>query len=107
MPTEFDGARFESVLLELSGDPSKWSLRKEWILFHKTYVITSSSKLKHARSYYDFHRRHLVKENPSVVEIFPTDDHGTSMMDDVTGVNLTDDLFPGNHIGENDKCYKC
>ena len=37
------------------------------------------------------------------------------MMDDVTGVNLTGDLFPRNHVGENDsvvlrgvtKCYKC
>ena len=51
---------------------------------------------------YYFYRRHLVKSDPSVVQMFPTDDRGTSMMDDVTDANLTDDLFPRNHAGEND-----
>ena len=34
--------------------------------------------------------------------MFPTDDHGTLMMDNRADVNLTDDLFPRNHIAEND-----
>ena len=92
VPTEFDSARFASVLLKLGGDPSKWSLRKEWILFHQTYFSTSSSRLKQARSCYDFYRRHLVK----------ADGGGTSMSDNVNDVNLMGDFIPRSHLDEND-----
>ena len=56
--TDFDIPRFAFVLKQLGGNVSKWSLKNEWILFHKTYFNTSSTKLKHARSCYDFYRRH-------------------------------------------------
>ena len=92
VPTEFDSARFASVLLKLGGDPSKWSLRKEWILFHQTYFSTSSSRSKQARSCYDFYRRHLVK----------ADGGGTSMSDNVNDVNLMGDFIPRSHLDKND-----
>ena len=35
VPTEVDSVRFESVLLELGGDPSKWSLKMSGYFFIK------------------------------------------------------------------------
>ena len=47
-PGEFELPRFSSVLNQISGDASKWSLKKEWIVFHKTYYNTSKARLEHA-----------------------------------------------------------
>ena len=61
LSTEFNLIRFKSVLKQLGGDPLNWSVKKGWIVFHKTYFNTSSSKIKHARSCYDFYRRHIKR----------------------------------------------
>ena len=55
-PGEFELPRFSSVLNQIGGDASKWSLKKEWIVFHKTYYNTSKARPKQARACYDFYR---------------------------------------------------
>ena len=55
----FEISYFRSVLAEVGeSDPSKWSLKKEWVDFHKKYFKVSCAKLTHARACYGFFRRH-------------------------------------------------
>ena len=59
-PGEFELPRFSSVLNQIGGDASKWSLKKEWIVFHKTYYNTSKARPKQARACYYFYRLHVA-----------------------------------------------
>ena len=60
----FEISRFRSVLAEVGeSDPSKWSLKKEWVDFYKKYYKVSCAKLTHARACYDVSRTHKPELN--------------------------------------------
>ena len=52
--SEFELRRFAYIIKQIGGDASKWSLKKEWIVFYKMYFNTSSAKPKYVRACYDF-----------------------------------------------------
>ena len=66
---------FSNVLNEIGGDPSKWSLRNEWIAFSKLYFNTSYPRSKHAKASRDFFAKNkdeLLCSSSSVKNITPS-----------------------------------
>ena len=66
---------FCTVLAHVGGDPTKWSLKNEWVKFVKIYFDTSRVRDKHARSAYDFFKKYKcsilhtisLRDNPGEV----------------------------------------
>ena len=61
----FDFSRFQSVLGEVclqdEPEPTKWSVKKEWVAFYKKYFNVASATITHAKACYDFFRRHKTE----------------------------------------------
>ena len=49
---------FADTLKKIGGNATNWSCTKEWLVFYKTYFNTSHAKLKHARAFYNFYKKH-------------------------------------------------
>ena len=52
---------FSNVLNEISGEPSKWSLKNEWGVFSKLYFNTAYPRSKHAKASRDFFLKYKDK----------------------------------------------
>ena len=56
---DFEPERFKLVIDQLGGNAVEWSLKREWVLFFKTYFGSSTATVKQARSCYDYFRRNI------------------------------------------------
>ena len=56
---DFEPERFKLVIYQLGGNAVEWSLKREWVLFFKTYFGSSTATVKQARSCYDYFRRNI------------------------------------------------
>ena len=61
LSSRFDQHKFFSLLKQVGGNPSNWSLKKEWGIFYRMYFNTSWADTRHARICHDFFRRHKEK----------------------------------------------